>query len=206
MDNEKMTKIGELISELRKSKGMTQKDLAEQLGVTDKAVSKWERGQSYPDISLIIPLSDLLGVTANELLSGKADIAENQEEYKTEEKLRVLYKQVGKIPKVKIIKNTLEEKQELVQGLIEVIPYNDMLLICNEEGKILNLEPNVIFDFDYIAGDCFFFFFDYKRGDFKSLTMEEIEFAKNDLIKRSFKSRIENIKRKDVDFYGAKSR
>lgn len=46
MDNEKMTKIGELISELRKSKGMTQKDLAEQLGVTDKAVSKWERGGS----------------------------------------------------------------------------------------------------------------------------------------------------------------
>ncbi len=139
-------------------------------------------------------------------LFDKADIAENQEEYKTEEKLRVLYKQVGKIPKVKIIKNTLEEKQELVQGLIEVIPYNDMLLICNEEGKILNLEPNVIFDFDYIAGDCFVVGDDYKRGDFKSLTMEEIEFAKNDLIKRSFKSRIENIKRKDVDFYGAKSR
>ena len=78
MDNEKMTKIGELISELRKYKGMTQKDLAEQLGVTDKAVSKWERGHIYPDISLIIPLSDLLGVTANELLSGKADIAENE--------------------------------------------------------------------------------------------------------------------------------
>ena len=70
MDNEKMEKIGKFISELRKSKGLTQKDLAEQMGVTDKAVSKWERGQSYPDISLIIPLSELFGVTANELLNG----------------------------------------------------------------------------------------------------------------------------------------
>lgn len=46
MDNEKMEKIGKFISELRKSKGLTQKDLAEQMGVTDKAVSKWERGVS----------------------------------------------------------------------------------------------------------------------------------------------------------------
>lgn len=78
MDNEKITKIGEFISELRKSKGMTQRDLAERLGVTDKAVSKWERGQSCPDISLIIPLSDLLGVTANELLRGESDIINSE--------------------------------------------------------------------------------------------------------------------------------
>lgn len=85
MDNDNIAKIGELISRLRKSKGMTQKDLAERLGVTDKAVSKWERGQSYPDISLIIPLSDLLGVTANELLSGEVD-NDYSEDIETDEK------------------------------------------------------------------------------------------------------------------------
>jgi len=68
MDNEKM---GRFISELRKSHQMTQKALAEKLGVTDKAVSKWERGQSYPDIALLSPLSDALGITATELLNGE---------------------------------------------------------------------------------------------------------------------------------------
>lgn len=88
MDNEKMEKIGKFISELRKSKGLTQKDLAEQMGVTDKAVSKWERGQSYPDISLIIPLSELFGVTANELLNGGENIASEIHISRDEQKIK----------------------------------------------------------------------------------------------------------------------
>ena len=99
---------------------------------------------------------------------------------KGKDKLRVLYKEVGKNPKVKIIENTLEAKQDLVGGLIEVIPYNDLLLICNDEGKINNLLPNVVFDYDYIAGNCFVVGDDYANGDFKSLTNEEIERAKKD--------------------------
>ena len=66
--NEK--KMALFIAEQRKEKGMTQRELAEQLGVTDKAVSKWERALSCPDISLLTPLSELLGVTVSELLSG----------------------------------------------------------------------------------------------------------------------------------------
>lgn len=73
MENEKM---GQLISELRKSKQMTQKDLAEKLHVSDKAVSKWERGLSCPDISLLLPLSDILGVTIAELLNGEKSNSE----------------------------------------------------------------------------------------------------------------------------------
>ncbi|MGD8455141.1 MAG: helix-turn-helix transcriptional regulator [Anaerolineales bacterium] len=68
MDNEK---IAHFITELRKEKELTQKDLADQLGVTDKAVSKWERGLSYPDISLLSKLSHILGVTTSELLNGE---------------------------------------------------------------------------------------------------------------------------------------
>lgn len=108
--------------------------------------------------------------------------------YKPEEKrVRIVYKQVGKLPKVKIIDNTLEAKQKLVGGLIEVVPYNDLLLICNDEGKNLNLLPNVIFDYDYIAGDCFVIGDDYRNAGFKSLTIEEIVEVKKDLIHRSFK-------------------
>ena len=68
MNNEKM---GQFISELRKSRQMTQKELAEKLNISDKAVSKWERGLSCPDISLLSPLSGILGVTITELLNGE---------------------------------------------------------------------------------------------------------------------------------------
>ncbi len=61
-------KFGEFISELRKEKGITQKELANQLYISDKAVSKWETGHSVPDITLLTPLAELLGVTVTELL------------------------------------------------------------------------------------------------------------------------------------------
>lgn len=64
-------KIGNLIAEARKIKNMTQKELAIRLHVTDKAVSKWERGVSIPDIALIIPISDLLDISVYELLGGE---------------------------------------------------------------------------------------------------------------------------------------
>ena len=72
-------KMGALIAQERRAKGMTQKELAEQLNVTDKAVSKWERGLSCPDIALLPRLSELLGVTLNELLNGEKFGAQEQQ-------------------------------------------------------------------------------------------------------------------------------
>ena len=63
--------FGRFIQERRKEKGYTQKELARQLFLSDKAVSKWERGISLPDIQVLIPLADLLGVTVTELLEGR---------------------------------------------------------------------------------------------------------------------------------------
>ena len=60
--------FGIFLAELRKEKGMTQKELAEKLFVSDKAVSKWETGGSIPDVALLMPLSKLLDVTVTELL------------------------------------------------------------------------------------------------------------------------------------------
>lgn len=68
MDN---TKTGCLIKALRKEKGMTQKELADRLHVTDRAVSKWERGLCAPDLALLEPLAQTLGVSIVELLQGE---------------------------------------------------------------------------------------------------------------------------------------
>ena len=63
--------FGTFLSQLRRERGMTQKDLAERLYISDKAVSKWERGLSLPDIALLQPLAELFGVSITELLSGR---------------------------------------------------------------------------------------------------------------------------------------
>jgi len=62
------TRFGAFVAQLRKEKGYTQKELAEKLFISDKAVSKWETGASIPDTSLLVPLAELLGVTVTELL------------------------------------------------------------------------------------------------------------------------------------------
>lgn len=61
---------GIYICENRKKLGLSQKELADKLHITDKAVSKWERGLSFPDISMLIPLSQILDVTLYDLLTG----------------------------------------------------------------------------------------------------------------------------------------
>lgn len=63
--------VGEFIAELRSEQNITQKDLAERLGVTDKAVSRWETGKGYPDIEILQNISTVFGVTVNELLCGE---------------------------------------------------------------------------------------------------------------------------------------
>lgn len=73
MDNKK---TGDFILTLRKAKNMTQKELAEKLNITDKAVSKWERGIGYPDITIVSKLANILDVTVNELLNGERTVEE----------------------------------------------------------------------------------------------------------------------------------
>ena len=63
-------KTGEFICENRKKRGMSQKELANKLNITDKAISKWERGLSFPDISMLIPISEVLGISLYDILTG----------------------------------------------------------------------------------------------------------------------------------------
>ena len=75
--------FGSFLAEQRKAKGFTQRELAEKLFISDKAVSKWERGLSMPDISLLVPLAEILDVSVTELLEGKR--MDQASEIKTEE-------------------------------------------------------------------------------------------------------------------------
>ena len=69
--------LGMMISTLRKEKGMTQLELAEKMGVTDKAVSKWERDLSFPDINSIPKLAEIFEVSVDELMQVKTETKEN---------------------------------------------------------------------------------------------------------------------------------
>jgi len=80
-------KVGAFLQTLRKEKNLTQKELAEKLGVTDRAISKWENGRGMPDVSLMKPLCDILGITVSELLSGERI---GKEDYQEKSEFRFL--------------------------------------------------------------------------------------------------------------------
>lgn len=85
-------KIGRFVAERRKSAGLTQLQLAEKLGVSDRAVSKWENGRSMPDSSVMLDLCNELGITVNDLLSGEVVTVDNYNK-EIESKLLEMVKQ-----------------------------------------------------------------------------------------------------------------
>ena len=86
-------RIGKFIAECRKEKNLTQMQLAEKLNITDKAISKWERGISMPDSSIMIELCDILGISVNELLIGEKGAIETHDQ-KSEELLLEMAKEI----------------------------------------------------------------------------------------------------------------
>ena len=88
-------KIGKFIQGCRKEKNLTQLQLAERLGITDKAISKWERGIAMPDSSIMLELCDILGISVNELLSGEKIDMENNNQ-KNEQLLIEMAKELEK--------------------------------------------------------------------------------------------------------------
>lgn len=86
-------KIGKFIASCRKEQGMTQAILAEKLGISDRAVSKWETGKSLPDSGIMLELCDLLNINVNELLSGEKIMAESYDK-RAEENLLAMKKEL----------------------------------------------------------------------------------------------------------------
>lgn len=79
-------KIGKFIAECRKKQGMTQNELSEKLGVTDKSISNWENGRNMPDLSLFKPLCELLNISINDLISGEK-VSKDKYQEKLEENI-----------------------------------------------------------------------------------------------------------------------
>ena len=94
-----LVKIGKFIQERRKSKKLTQVQLALKIGVREKTISKWECGNGFPDATLMLPLCKALGITANELLSGKLLPTESEYKEQAESNLIKLKQQQEKFSK-----------------------------------------------------------------------------------------------------------
>ena len=87
--------LGMMISSLRKDKGMTQLELAEKIGVTDKAVSKWERDLSFPDINSIPKLAEIFENSVDDLMQVKPKTKENERKSKVDEIVDIALKGIG---------------------------------------------------------------------------------------------------------------
>ena len=129
MDQEK---IGKFIASCRKEKGFTQATLAEKLGITDRAVSKWETGKSLPDASIMMELCELLGTNVNELLTGER-IAMDDYMKKAEESLLEMQAKAEKADK-----NML--RMELVMGIV-FIP---MCIVVQKLSEMISSQGNVV--------------------------------------------------------------
>ena len=87
--------LGMTISSLREDKGMTQLELAEKMGVTDKAVSKWESDLSFPDINSIPKLAEIFEISVDDLMQVKPKTEENVRKHKVDEIVDVALKGIG---------------------------------------------------------------------------------------------------------------
>lgn len=116
-------KIGRFIAEKRKEQKLTQAQLAEKLGITDRAVSKWETGKSLPDAAIMLELCGILKITVNDLLSGEV-VSMNNNEYsvKMEKNLLDMVKQKEESDKRLL-------KIEIVMGFISAVFLIAMVLI-----------------------------------------------------------------------------
>lgn len=136
-------KIGEFISSQRKKNNLTQAALAEKLGITDRAVSKWERGKGLPDVSLMLDLCDIFGITVNELLSGETIDMENSNQ-KNEQLLLDMAKE-------------LEQKNRTVWHSMWVIMIASMTALLAGVFAAVFLIPEGVWQFVTILGICIVF-------------------------------------------------
>lgn len=115
---------GKFIAEMRRERGLTQKELADRLLISDKTVSKWECGGGFPEVSLMIPLCNELGITVNELLSGKR-LQASEYQKSAEENM------------VRLMREKAEARSKLVlEGLIVFITLLAAVTLCIVIGYV----------------------------------------------------------------------
>lgn len=100
--------------------------------------------------------------------------------------LRVLYKQVGKNPKIKIINDLSKLKRMIIQNSFEIIPYEDIFIVCNNKKISKSMPINIIFPFSHIAGSLILVRIDKIKREFRSLSQDDIIWYAKDLINKSY--------------------
>ena len=117
------------------------------------------------------------------------------EKAKNKSKIRVLYKPTGKNPRVRIIPNIQILKRAIVTRKLDIIPYQSVFLICNNQDDMKTSKINVVFDFFHISGDLLVVQIDREKREFESLSQEDINWYSSDLMYRSFNEIIPKIKK-----------
>lgn len=131
-------KIGKFIASCRKEKNLTQAQLAEKLGITDRAVSKWETSKSMPDTGLMPELCELLGISVNELLSGEK--LNLMEDYRKNAELNLL-----------ALKEMEESKNRELLNLEWVVYGNNTVFGFDIHSKFWQRTDHYSFYFDWIG-------------------------------------------------------
>ena len=128
-------KIGKFLSDERKAKGYTQKQLSELLGISDKTISKWECGNGFPEASLLLPLCNELEITVNELLTGERISQQN-------------YKKKAEENMVNMIREKEENKQKIllttIIGVISTITFVTLLLVVCFYTDVITLPIKMV--------------------------------------------------------------
>lgn len=192
-----LVKIGKYIAGKRKALGMTQKQLAEKLNMSDKSVSKWERGICLPDVSVYMELCEILGISINEFLAGEDIDAENVEK-KSEDNIIQVTKDSKKKQKnlksILAVVTTFAVIMVLVLGSVFVHkvmqPKNYITAVDRTSAEMKTAE--------LLSGaDGAYLFNFYAKEEYKTLTIYLSEYQAGELINKS--------KVADLDYDGIES-
>lgn len=192
-----LVKIGKYIAGKRKALGMTQKQLAEKLNMSDKSVSKWERGICLPDVSVYMELCEVLGISINEFLAGEDIDAENVEK-KSEDNIIQVTKDSKKKQKnlksILAVVTTFAVIMVLVLGAVFVHkvmqPKNYITAVDRTSAEMKTAE--------LLSGaDGAYLFNFYAKEEYKTLTIYLSEYQAGELINKS--------KVADLDYDGIES-
>lgn len=134
-------KIGKFIAEQRKSKNLTQSQLAEKLFITDKAVSKWERGKAMPDSSIMLKLCEILEISVNDLLSG----AKTQNDEQNNERLLLA------------MAKEIEQKNKTIWTTMWIIMVVSMIALLGGSFLVYFFVPEGVWQLVAVLGICVLF-------------------------------------------------
>ena len=188
-----LVKIGKYIAGKRKNLGLTQKQLAEKIGMSDKSVSKWERGVCLPDVSLYFDLCSLLGISVNEFLAGEDIVHENIEKKSEENIISVVTDSKRKQKSLKYIICALLILSILTTAVIATFlyrAYKPMNFITPMAGNSVEMQmvnliagPDGVNAYQFTTTDKFarlkIYYSEYHQG--KLLSKEPVEIGFDDM-------------------------